>query len=47
LADGKRSIAEIANILTQEFDVSYETALNDAVEFARDLAANKMMEFVK
>ncbi len=47
LADGRRSIAEIANILAQEFDVSYETALKDALEFTTDLAEKKMMEFVK
>ncbi len=46
LADGRRSIAEIAEILKQEFDVSYETALEDAVEFTRDLTGKKMLEFV-
>jgi hypothetical protein len=46
LADGKKSIAEIAEILTQEFDVSYETAIEDAIEFTRDLAEKKVMGFV-
>jgi len=46
LADGKRSVAEITEILTQEFDVSYETAFKDAVEFTGDLVEKKMMEFV-
>ena len=45
LADGRRSIAEIAEILTREFNVSYETALKDAIEFTRDLAEKKMMDF--
>lgn len=47
LADGRRRLAEIAKILAQEFDVSYETALKDALEFTTDLAEKKMMEFVK
>ena len=46
LTDGKRSVVEIAEILAQEFDVSYETALKDAIEFTRDLAEKKMMGFV-
>lgn len=46
LADGRRSIAEIAEFLTREFDVSYETAFKDAVEFTGDLVEKKMMEFV-
>jgi hypothetical protein len=46
LTDGKRSVAEIAEILTQEFDVSYETAIKDAIEFTRNLAEKKMMTFV-
>lgn len=45
LADGRRSIGKIAEILTQEFDVSCETALNDAIEFTRGLVEQKMMEF--
>ena len=46
LTDGRKSIAEIAEILTEEFDVSYETALKDAIEFTGDLAEKKMMNFV-
>jgi hypothetical protein len=46
LADGRKSIGKIAEILTREFDVCYETALNDAIEFARGLVEQKMMEFV-
>ena len=46
LADGKKSIAEIAETITQEFDVSYETAIEHAIEFTRDLAEKKVMGFV-
>lgn len=46
LADGKKNIGDIAKTLAEEFDVSYETALKDAVEFTRDLAENKVMDFV-
>jgi len=45
LADGRKSIAEIAQILTHEFDISYETAIKDAIEFTSDLAAKKVMDF--
>jgi hypothetical protein len=45
LADGRKSIAQIAEFLMQEFDVSYETALKDAIEFTGDLAEKKMMDF--
>jgi len=45
LADGRRSIAEIAEILTREFNVPYKTALKDAIEFTRDLAEKKMIDF--
>jgi len=45
LADGRKSIGQIAEMLAQEFDVSYETALKDAIEFTGDLAEKKMMGF--
>ena len=45
LADGRKSIAEIAEILRHEFDVSYETALKDAIEFTGDLAEKNVMGF--
>jgi len=45
LADGRKSIAEIAQILMHEFDVSYETAVKDAFEFTSDLAEKNMMDF--
>ena len=45
LADGERNIENIAKILTEEFDVSYETALEDATEFTGDLAEKEIMGF--
>ena len=45
LADGERNIEDIAKIITDEFDVSYEMALKDAFEFARDLAEKEIMAF--
>ncbi|MFQ5841771.1 MAG: PqqD family protein [Thermodesulfobacteriota bacterium] len=45
LADGRKCIAEIAEILSHEFDISYETALKDAIEFTGDLAEKKVMGF--
>ena len=45
LADGRKTVGEIAEILTGEFHVPYETALNDAIEFTGDLAEKKMMHF--
>jgi hypothetical protein len=46
LADGKRNIQDIAKILTEEFDVSYEAALEDAVEFTGDLAGKEILCFL-
>lgn len=46
LADGKRSIQDIAKILTEEFDVPYETAFNDTRKFTGDLAEKEIMGFV-
>lgn len=45
LSDGRKSIAEIAEILTHEFDVPYETALKDAIEFTGDLAEKNVIGF--
>jgi hypothetical protein len=45
LADGKKNIRQIAEMLADEFEVSYETALKDAIEFVGDLAKNMMMGF--
>ena len=46
LADGGRNIQDIATILAEEFDVSYDTALRDTAEFTTDLAAKEMMAFM-
>ena len=45
LSNGRKNIAEIAEILAHEFDVSYETALKDAIEFTGDLAEKNVMGF--
>jgi hypothetical protein len=45
LADGERNIEDIAKILVEEFDVSYETALRDTTEFTTDLAEKEVMSF--
>jgi len=47
LADGERKIGDIARIITHEFDISYQTALKDTVEFTRDLAEKQIMGFVE
>jgi hypothetical protein len=44
-ADGKKTVGEIAEILAQEFEVPYETALKDIIEFTGDLAEKRMMHF--
>lgn len=45
LADGGRNIQDIATILAEEFDVSYDTALRDTAEFTTHLAAKEIMGF--
>jgi hypothetical protein len=45
LANGERNIQDIAKILAEEFDVSYETALRDTAEFTTDLAEKEVMNF--
>jgi hypothetical protein len=45
LADGRKSIAEIAEIIAHEFDVPYETAIKDAIEFTVELTKKKVMRF--
>jgi hypothetical protein len=45
LADGERNIEDIAKVLSEEFDVSYNTVLRDTTEFTTDLAQKEMMGF--
>lgn len=47
LADGERKIGDIAGIITQEFDISYQNALKDTAEFTSDLAEKQIMAFVE
>jgi len=46
LADGEKNIQDIVKIVTEEFDVSYETAFKDAVEFTEDLAEKEILRFL-
>ena len=43
LADGSRTIAEIARILTDEYDVSEEQALQDVSEFVQQLIEKQIL----
>jgi hypothetical protein len=43
LADGSRTIAEIARILTDEYDVSEEQALRDVSEFVQQLIDKQVL----
>jgi hypothetical protein len=45
LADGRKTVGEIAELLTREFDVPYETALKDVIEFTGDLAEKNVIGF--
>jgi hypothetical protein len=47
LSDGERKLGDIARVITHEFDVSYQTALKDTVEFTGDLAEKQIMGFVE
>lgn len=37
IIDGKRNISELTQIISSEFDITYEEALNDIVEFIEDM----------
>ncbi len=45
LADGTRTICEIATEIQNEFDVEKEIALNDTVDFIKELSDKKMISF--
>ena len=44
LADGTRSLAEIAHLIASVFDVSEDTALNDLTDFFETLVASGAFE---
>src|SRR5262245_54597466 len=43
LIDGQRSSGEIARIVAEEYEVSYEDALTDVGEFLEELRRNGML----
>ena len=43
LSDGQTSVAEIAQIITEEFDVSLEQAQKDVTEFLQELVKQNIM----
>jgi len=43
LIDGKTSQEEIAKVISQEYEVAFETALDDVKQFLADLQANGML----
>ncbi len=47
LADGTRSLSEIAATISDEFDVAPAQALADVEAFARDLAARDLLAVVE
>lgn len=47
LADGTKSIEDLAVLLTQEFEISQEQAENDIVELAEQLANEGLVKVVE
>jgi hypothetical protein len=45
LADGRRTVKEIAGVLTQEFDVDLDQARESATQFVDELAAKGLLAF--
>ncbi len=43
LVDGKRSLYDIAGVISDEFEISSEEALQDTIEFVEDLVKRKML----
>ena len=43
LCDGSRSVKEIAEAITGEYDVDIETAFRDCRDFIQELETNKMV----
>ena len=44
LSDGKRTVAEIARVLIDEFEVDEETAERDSADFVRELVRRKLLQ---
>ena len=47
LADGTRTVAEIASIIGSEYDISSEDATTDVIEFLDSLVAENVMEYAE
>ena len=45
LADGKRSVAQIADIISSEYETSAKTASKDATEFFDEMSKNGLIIF--
>jgi pyrroloquinoline quinone biosynthesis protein D len=45
LADGTRTVREIAAAICEEFEVDEQTALEDTAEFVRQLVDGKVLKF--
>lgn len=45
LSDGTRTVREIAAVICDEFEVDEETALQDTVEFVKQLVDSKVLKF--
>ena len=43
LLDGRRNIRQIATVISDEFEVDYDKALEDVVEFIDELCQRKMV----
>ena len=44
MANCKTGIREIAMAICEEFNVTYEQALNDAIEFAEEISRKGLLE---
>ena len=42
LLDGKHTVAEIANVIADEYEVSPEQALSDTMEFIEDIESKRL-----
>ena len=47
LADGSRTVGEIAALIGEEFTVAPDIALHDVVDFLDELVADKVMAYSK
>jgi len=43
-ADGRHALVDIIDLISQEFDVAYDQAVNDAESFVQELVDKNMLE---